>query len=123
MQHETPSSNLPTLKYGRAMEERARENYYALVGPYHSNFAITKTGLDIRANYPHLGASPDGIIGCDCCGKGLVEIKCPRKYSRDFEGSENDKNVAIDSSKNVKKTSSIFCTNARANVSTWCKVL
>jgi len=28
--------------------------------------------------YPHLGASPDGLVQCDCCpGKGLIEIKCP----------------------------------------------
>ena len=24
-----------------------------------------------------MGASPDGIVQCDCCGKGVVEIKCP----------------------------------------------
>ena len=30
MEYQTPSSNLPILKYGREMEERARENYYAL---------------------------------------------------------------------------------------------
>ena len=35
MQYETSSSNLPNLKYGREMEERGWENYYALVGPYH----------------------------------------------------------------------------------------
>ena len=80
MQYETPSSNLPNLKYGREMEERARGSYYTLIGPYRSNFTITKTGLHINADYPHLGASPDGIIDCDCCGKGLVEIKCPRRY-------------------------------------------
>ena len=85
MQYETPSSNLPNLKYGREMEESPRENYYALGGPY-SNFGITKTGLHISANYPHLGASPDGIIDCKCCDKGLVEIKCPRKYSAGLKG-------------------------------------
>ena len=99
MQYETPSSNLPNLKYGREMDERARENYCALVAPYHSNIAITKTGLHISADYPHLGASPYGIIDCDCCGKGLVEIKCPCKYSAGLKGWKNDKNFAIDSSK------------------------
>ena len=69
MQYETPPSNLPNHKYGRGMEEIARESYYGLFGPYHSNFAITETGLHISADYPHLGASPDGIIDCDCCGK------------------------------------------------------
>lgn len=31
----------------------------------------------INQAYPHLGASPDGIILCDCCGTGCLEIKCP----------------------------------------------
>ena len=26
---------------------------------------------------PYLGASPDGIIKCNCCGKGVLEVKCP----------------------------------------------
>ena len=103
MPYETPSSNLPNLKYGREMEERAWRSYHALIGPYHSNFVIAKTGLHINADYPYLGASPDGIIDCDCCGKGLVEIKCPQKYSTSLKGWENGKNFAIDSSNNVKK--------------------
>lgn len=24
-----------------------------------------------------MGASPDGIVNCVCCGKGVLEIKCP----------------------------------------------
>ena len=103
MQCETPSSSLPNLKCEREMEERARENYHALVEPYHSNFAITKAGLRISANYPHLSASLDGIIDCDYCGKELVEIKCPYKYSTGLKGWKKDKNLATDSSKNVKK--------------------
>ena len=34
-------------------------------------------GLFINPSYPTLGASPDGIISCDCCGIGTLEIKCP----------------------------------------------
>ena len=52
------------------MEERVRENYYTLVGPYHLDFGITKTGLYISSDYPHLNLSPDGIVDCDCCVKG-----------------------------------------------------
>ena len=108
MQYKTPSSNLQNLKYGSETKERARENYHALVGPYHSNFVITKTGLHISADYPHLGVSPDEIIDCDCCGKRLVEIECPCKYSAGLKGWENNKNFAIDSSKNVKKDHPYF---------------
>ena len=31
----------------------------------------------VNSSYPTLGASPDGIIFCDCCGIGTLEIKCP----------------------------------------------
>ena len=31
----------------------------------------------INPAYPHLGALPDGIVSYDCCGEGVVEIKCP----------------------------------------------
>ena len=56
MQYETQSSNLPNLKYGREMEQRTRGSYYTLIGHHHSNFAITKSGLHINADYPHLSA-------------------------------------------------------------------
>ncbi|KAK0146667.1 hypothetical protein N1851_014006 [Merluccius polli] len=27
-----------------------------------------------------VGASPDAIVTCTCCGKGCIEVKCPAKY-------------------------------------------
>ena len=38
---------------------------------------MPKSGLVINCNYPHLGASPDAIISCDCCREGCLEVKCP----------------------------------------------
>ena len=35
------------------------------------------TGLHIDQSLPYLGASPDGLVACDCCGEGLIEVKCP----------------------------------------------
>ena len=43
----------------------------------HANLKIGCCGLVVHPCYPHLGASPDGIVICDCCGKGVLEIKCP----------------------------------------------
>lgn len=38
---------------------------------------VSESGLVIDVSYPHMGASPDGIVTCACCGRGVIEIKCP----------------------------------------------
>ena len=43
----------------------------------HEMFSISKCGLVVSESYPFMGASPDGIINCKCCGSGVLEIKCP----------------------------------------------
>ena len=35
-------------------------------------------------NNPYLGATPDGIVYCDCCGGGVLEVKCPYCYIEDI---------------------------------------
>ena len=42
----------------------------------HISFHCSETGLHVYKENPYLAASPDGIIECKCCGKGLLEIKC-----------------------------------------------
>ena len=46
----------------------------------------------VNPSYPTLGASPDGIISCDCCGIGTLEIKCPycSRNSTPETATEND---------------------------------
>ncbi|KAG8181036.1 hypothetical protein JTE90_024782 [Oedothorax gibbosus] len=43
----------------------------------HFNFNVSTAGFFINPEYPQFGASPDGIVECDCCGEGCLEIKCP----------------------------------------------
>ena len=43
----------------------------------HLNFKVSRSGFIIPLSYPLMGASPDGIIKCKCCGSGVLEIKCP----------------------------------------------
>ena len=38
---------------------------------------LEESGFVINPKVPHIGASPDGLISCDCCGQSVVEIKCP----------------------------------------------
>ena len=30
----------------------------------------------LSEKHPFLGASPDALIECNCCGQGVVEVKC-----------------------------------------------
>ena len=47
---------------------------------HHANFEYCSAGLHVNPKFPHLGASLNDIISCDCCGKGLIEIKCPYTF-------------------------------------------
>lgn len=43
----------------------------------HENVIVENCGIYVSEEYPFIGATPDSIISCDCCGKQLVEVKCP----------------------------------------------
>ena len=68
------------MHWGISHEDVARKAYIELIQQDHDNFECSSSGFHVNPQFPHLGASPDGIITCDCCGKGLIEIKCPFKY-------------------------------------------
>ena len=64
-------------KWGCKHESVARDEYISASQTEHENFKLCCSGLIIDPIYPHLGASPDGMVQCDCCGAGTLEIKCP----------------------------------------------
>lgn len=70
-------SHIPAIKWGIDKEDEARRQYTEEMSACHQNFYCKPCGLVVNPLYPHLGASPDGIISCTCCGTGLLEIKCP----------------------------------------------
>lgn len=63
--------------YGCSHEKDALKDYKQHMELVHQNFNIESGGLFINPKYPHFGASPDGVVNCDCCGLYLVEKKCP----------------------------------------------
>lgn len=71
--HHQGNSNLTTTPKG---------NIYIAAGAKsnHTNGSVSKCGLLIDDKRPFLGATPDGIVDCSCCGRGVIEIKCPYKY-------------------------------------------
>ncbi len=75
-----PSPKVAALEWGINNEPRARKEYITAVHATHFGFKVENTGLHVNPEFPHLGASPDGLVSCSCCGNGLLEVKCP--YSK-----------------------------------------
>lgn len=72
-------------EYGKENEENAFQQYNILLQKQnHINLKLAKRGLVLSAKSSYMGASPDGLRTCDCCGKVLMEIKCP--YSARSKG-------------------------------------
>ena len=82
--------------WGCKHEKQAREVYTKRMLKNHHEFSVADSGLSLNPKWPHLGASPDGVINCQCCSKGVMEIKCPycrRNY--DINDSVNDKHYCL----------------------------
>ena len=83
--------------WGCKHEKFARDVYTKTMTGKHNDFAVRDTGLVLNPEWPHIGASPDGAIGCSCCGRGVVEIKCPycRRSDDIFDTIAHDKNFCL----------------------------
>lgn len=64
-------------RWGCQHEKDAVNAYIRKVAPHHDNFTVVECGFIINPDFPHIGASPDALVSCDCCGEGTVEVKCP----------------------------------------------
>ena len=80
VQRGTSGATSKAMAWGIANEVVAKDMVVGALGEVHANLRYEPVGLVIRGDYPHLGASPDGALFCDCdtCpSKRLLEIKCP----------------------------------------------
>lgn len=57
--------------------QTAIDQYSVLMKARHRGFSILKCGLHIHPEYPFIAATPDSLVKCDCCGTGVLEVKCP----------------------------------------------
>lgn len=69
-----------TIRWGCSHEKEALEAYSREATQHHTNITISDAGLFVSSERPYIGASPDAIVTCDCCGRGTVEVKCPFCY-------------------------------------------
>lgn len=70
------------VEYGQKHEAAARKTYIHQMKKSHPGLTVKQCGLIVDNKFPHLGASPDGLVYCTCSeckpvGHGLLEIKCP----------------------------------------------
>ncbi|KAJ8270439.1 hypothetical protein GJAV_G00114720 [Gymnothorax javanicus] len=67
-------------RWGISHEGDARKAYLESIAASHTNPKVELCGFIINSSFPEIGASPDGLTMCECCGKGCLELKCPFKY-------------------------------------------
>lgn len=68
---------IPSIKYQRKNKSKAVNCYLKqALFEHHENFEYKESGLIINATYPYFAASTDGLVSCNCHGKGCVEVKC-----------------------------------------------
>ncbi|XP_070205985.1 uncharacterized protein [Littorina saxatilis] len=72
-----PRKETASMQWGIEKEHIALSEYEKMASKRHKHFQLDKCGLFIHAQFPFLGASPDGVRYCSCCGRGCVEVKCP----------------------------------------------
>jgi (S)-2-hydroxy-acid oxidase len=57
--------------------QTARKSYFEYQKVRHVDFTMQECGLFVSEKVPYVGASPDAVTQCTCCGRGIFETKCP----------------------------------------------
>ena len=89
--------------WGCMQEDESQAAYVDFVSKGHQNFSIKTSGLIMNTSWPYIGASPDGITACSCCGMRCLEIKCPHSYINSNIQAliDNDSHIYRDSNSKV----------------------
>ena len=69
--------------WGCDHEKQVKDFYFNLMKQNHTNFTVCDSGFNILQSKPFIGAPPDGMVACDWCGEGTLEIKCPFWHRND----------------------------------------
>lgn len=89
-------------------EGHAKKKLKELLEEQHVNAEILPTGFLIDRQYGFLGASPDGMVICDCCDSALLEIKCPYKGIGVSVKDINMRNFFLDANLNLKENHNYY---------------
>ena len=72
---ETLKFSTEATEWGKKQEAIARESYITKVRQEHDEFSVKDSGLFVCMQHAFIGATPDGLVHCKCCGDGVCEIK------------------------------------------------
>ena len=111
MERSRSLNHIPAIRWGVEHEDIGRESYLELANENHINVQYSAAGLHLNPRFPHLGATPDGLISCECCGEGIIEIKCPYKH-RDKRPHNISDPLFISSTKTTVNYTFEMATNA-----------
>ena len=68
----------------------------------HEDLKITPTGLILYRHRACFGASSDSMLECACCGKSVLEVKCPYHLREEssLDEAENSTNFCLTRNRN-----------------------
>ena len=83
--------------WGCQHEKDALTAYKTKTAASHGNLNVTLCGFFVSSEHPFLGASPDALTECECCGQGVVEVKCPlcARESSFAEAARDNRNFCL----------------------------
>ncbi|KAH3817459.1 hypothetical protein DPMN_118996 [Dreissena polymorpha] len=84
------------MKHGIALEPVAKKAYVTLMKSKHKRFKSKDSGLAVLQSKPFIAASADLETDCECCGKGLCEIKCPESIKNTSPSADNLKYLKLE---------------------------
>lgn len=79
--------HVKAVRYGIPNKAKVRELYSLALSQQHQSFSCRKSGFVTDKQDCYLGTSADSMVICDCCGRGVVEIKCSCKHQGGSIGS------------------------------------
>ena len=105
--------DIPALKYGRNMEHNAVNSFLEIFKKTHKNVIIQECGLFLHEDLPFIGASPDRIVSCSCCGQSCLEVKCPFSINYMSPKNANLQYIVKDGNHSKLKTSHKYYTQCQ----------
>ena len=84
-----PPTNLPALKCGRDTVPIAVEEFTKYFKKHHKNVWYRECSIFIVKTKQYLGAFPDLLIECFCCGEAVVVIKNPFTIANKIPSAHN----------------------------------